>query len=123
VFLAVSVTTIVLSILSTRPKVSSGYFTRDDVLNKRINLMFFGNFYKTKVEDYEWGMKKMMNDPEYLYGTMIRDMHQLGKVLARKYKLIGAAYLVFMYGIIATIIAFVIAFLMGQQASGPGTPI
>lgn len=118
IFLIVGVATIVLAILSTKPKVSSGVFTRDDVLNRRINLMFFGNYYKTKVEDYEWGMKKLMNDPDYLYGTMVRDMHQLGVVLAKKYRLIGAAYTVFMYGIIVTIIAFVIAIMIGPPASG-----
>ena len=119
IFLIVGVTTIVLAILSTKPKVSSGVFTRDDVLNRRINLMFFGNYYKSRVEDYEWGMKKLMNDPDYLYGTMIRDMHQLGVVLAKKYRLISAAYSVFMYGIIITIIAFVIAILSGTPVSPP----
>lgn len=122
-FLCFSVSTIVLAILSTKPKVSSGTFTRQDILNRKVNLMFFGNYYKTKVDDYEWGVRELMNDPDYLYGTMVKDVHQLGVVLAKKYKLISAAYLVFMYGIIITVIAFVIAMVFGQSASAVPTPI
>lgn len=123
IFLVVSVSTIVLAILSTRPKVTSGYFTRDDVLNRKINLMFFGNYHKTKVEDYEWGMRKLMSDPDYMYGTMIRDVHQLGVVLARKYWLIGAAYNVFMYGIVLTVLAFVYAIIFLQPTDPALTPL
>lgn len=122
-FLVVAVVTIVLSILSTKPKITSGYFTRDDVLNRKINLMFFGNYHKTKLEDYEWSMKKLMNDPDYLYGTMIKDVHQLGIVLAHKYKLISAAYTVFMYGIVLTVLAFVLAIAFGQPAIHAPTPM
>lgn len=122
-FLLVAVVTIVLSILSTKPKVSSGVFSRDDVLNRKINLMYFGNYHKTKMEDYEWGMKKLLNDPDYLYSTMIRDVHQLGVVLSKKYRLIGAAYTVFMYGIILTVLAFIIAIAFGQPASNAPTPL
>ena len=122
-FLVFAVATIVLAILSTKPKVSSGTFTRQDILNRKVNLMFFGNYYKTKVDDYEWGVRELMNDPDYLYGTMVKDIHQLGVVLAKKYKLISAAYSVFMYGIIITVIAFVIAMVFGQSASAAPTPI
>ena len=85
--------------------------------------MFFGNFHKSKVEDYEWGMRELMNDPDYMYGTMVKDVHQLGVVLAKKYKLISAAYTVFMYGIVLTVIAFVIAMMFGQSASSAPTPL
>jgi|GEM_PF-3788827 len=62
-------------------------------------------------------MVKLMNDPDYLYGTMIKDVHQLGVVLARKYWLISAAYTVFMYGIILTVLAFVLTIVFGQPSS------
>ncbi len=122
-FLIFSVATIVLAILSTKPKVTSGIFRREDILNRQVNLMFFGNFHKSKVEDYEWGMRELMNDPDYMYGTMVKDVHQLGVVLAKKYKLISAAYTVFMYGIIISVIAFVFAMMIGQSASTAPTPL
>ncbi|WP_281633567.1 Pycsar system effector family protein [Flavobacterium luteolum] len=110
IMLMSSVITIIFAILSTRPKVTSGFFTRDDVEAKKVNLMFFGNFYKMPLEDYDWAMNEMMKDRDYLYSTMIKDLYYLGLVLQRKYNLLRIAYNFFMFGIIITVIAFVIAF-------------
>lgn len=110
VMLMSSVITIIFAILSTRPKVTSGFFTRDDVEAKKVNLMFFGNFYKMPLEDYDWAMNEMMKDRDYLYSTMIKDLYYLGLVLQRKYNLLRIAYNFFMFGIIITVISFVIAF-------------
>lgn len=110
IMLLSSVTTIIFAILSTRPKVTSGFFTREDVEAKKVNLMFFGNFYKMPLEDYNWAMNEMMKDRDYLYSTMIKDLYYLGLVLQRKYNLLRMAYNFFMLGIIITFIAFVIAF-------------
>ncbi|MBZ4033280.1 DUF5706 domain-containing protein [Flavobacterium sp. 17A] len=110
IMLMSSVITIIFAILSTRPKVTSGFFTRDDVEAKKVNLMFFGNFYKMPLEDYDWAMNEMMKDRDYLYSTMIKDLYYLGLVLQRKYNLLRIAYNFFMVGIIITVISFVIAF-------------
>ena len=48
--------------------------------------------------DYDWAMREMMQDKEYLYGNMIKDIYFLGVVLARKYKLLRIAYNIFMFG-------------------------
>ena len=100
VFIITCLCTIVLAILSTRPKISSGKFTKEDIHNKRINLLFFGNFYRMEMEEYEWAMKEMIADSDYLYSSMIRDQYSLGKVISKKYKLLRVAYTVFMIGII-----------------------
>lgn len=110
IMLMSSVVTIIFAILSTRPKVTSGFFTRDDVEAKKVNLMFFGNFYKMPLAEYDWAMNEMMKDRDYLYSTMIKDLYYLGLVLQRKYNLLRIAYNLFMFGIIITVIAFVIAF-------------
>lgn len=110
IMLMSSVITIIFAILSTRPKVTSGIFTREDVEAKKVNLMFFGNFYKTPLHEYDWAMNEMMKDRDYLYSTMIKDLYYLGLVLQRKYNLLRIAYNLFMTGIIITVIAFVIAF-------------
>ena len=110
IMLISSVITIIFAILSTRPKVTSGFFTRADVEAKKVNLMFFGNFYKMPLEDYDWAMNEMMKDRDYLYSTMIKDLYYLGLVLQRKYNLLRIAYNFFMVGIIITVISFVIAF-------------
>lgn len=99
------------SILATRPSISSGRFTEEDIRNKKTNLLFFGNFHKMQLQDYQWGMNQMMRDKEYLYNTMMMDIYFLGVVLARKYRYLRIAYTVFMVGLIIAVIAFGIAWL------------
>lgn len=102
-----SLTTIVFSIFVTRPNVTSGMFSKEDIEKKRANLLFFGNFYKMKLEDYEWGIKQVMNDNDFLYGSMTRDIYHLGVVLGKKYKMLRIAYSFFMFGFIISVLSFV----------------
>ncbi len=111
IFIVFSLSTIILAILSTRPNISPSKFSRDDIKPKKINLLFFGNFYNMELEEYEWAIKEMINDDQYLYSTMTKDQYSLGKVLARKYKLLRWAYNVFMVGIVVSVIAFLLVFL------------
>ncbi|HEY9488040.1 MAG TPA: Pycsar system effector family protein [Chryseosolibacter sp.] len=108
---SVCLTTIVFAILATRPNVSSGRFTRDDIKNKKTNLLFFGNFHGMNVEDYEWSMKQMMKDADYLYGSLIKDIYYLGKVLGKKYKFLRIAYNIFMFGFVIAILSFVVVMM------------
>jgi len=105
-FLATCISTIIFAILATRPKISSGRFTEEDIHNKKVNLLFFGNFYNMKMEEYEWAVKELMADQDYLYSSMIRDQYSLGKVISQKYKLIRIAYTIFMVGIILSSVLF-----------------
>lgn len=107
--LVICVTTMVFSILATRPSVPMGTFTKDDLDAKRVNLLFFGNFYRMNLSEYEAGMSQMMEDRSFLYGSLIRDVYSQGVVLGRKYRLLRIAYSVFMFGIIASVLAFMIA--------------
>jgi hypothetical protein len=107
-FLLTSISTIIFAILATRPKISSGKFTEEDINNKKVNLLFFGNFYNMKLEEYEWAIKELMADQEYLYSSMIRDQYSLGKVISRKYKLIRIAYTLFMVGLILSSVLFAV---------------
>jgi len=109
ILLAVSLLAMTFSILSTRPSIPSGVFTRDDVDTHKVNLLFFGNFYKATLDDYNYGMQKMMLDKDFLYGSLIRDVYAQGVVLGRKYRLLRIAYNIFMFGLIISVIAFIIA--------------
>jgi predicted metal-dependent HD superfamily phosphohydrolase len=108
----VCVASIVFGILATRPNVSSGTFTRDDIANKRTNLLFFGNFHNASLEDYNWGMNEMLADKDYMNTSMIKDNYFLGVVLSKKYRYLRIAYNVFMFGLVLAMIAFVVAFLV-----------
>jgi predicted metal-dependent HD superfamily phosphohydrolase len=112
----VCVAAIVFSILATRPNVSEGTFTQEDIRNKKTNLLFFGNFYKMSLQDYDWAMLEMLNDKNYLYSSVVKDNFFLGVVLAKKYRYLRIAYNVFMYGLIVAMVAFAIAFAVPQAA-------
>lgn len=109
ILLIVCVVTMVFSILSTRPTVPPGRFTLQDIEEKTTNLLFFGNFYRMGLPEYNAGIQKMMEDREYLYGSLIKDIYSQGVVLGRKYRLLRIAYNVFMYGIVGSVIAFLVA--------------
>ncbi|RPD38629.1 Pycsar system effector family protein [Chitinophaga barathri] len=109
IFLTTSVTTIVFSVLATRPNVTSGRFTDQDIRSKKANLLFFGNFHQMTYQEYEQGMETIMKEGEYLYSNMIHDIYNLGVVLGRKYRLLRLAYNTFMFGIVASVLAFTIA--------------
>lgn len=104
---SVCLATMVFAILATRPNVLQGRFNKDDIKKKRTNLLFFGNFHEMDIENYEWAMKEMMKDGDYLYGSMIKDIYYLGKVLGKKYKYLRISYNIFMFGFIVAIAAFV----------------
>ena len=110
IFVLFTVVAMILSVFATRPNVTSGKFTKEDVKNKKVNLLFFGNFHKMKLDEFEWAMNEMMQDKDYLYSSMTKDLYFLGKVLDRKYKILRITYTVFIIGIIASVIAFAVAF-------------
>ena len=110
IFLLTAVISIIFAILSTRPKVTSGTFTQEDVDNKKVNLLFFGNFHKVSLEMFDKSMFTLIEDREYLYKSLNKDLYFLGLVLARKYKLLRLTYSIFMTGIILSVVSFGIAF-------------
>ncbi len=112
ILLVVCMLAIITATMSTIPKVTMGTFTEEDIRQKKVNLLFFGNFFNVDLSDYEWGMKEMMKDRDYLYGSLIRDLYFLGKVLAKKYRYLRYCYNIFMYGLVITLLAFVVAFLI-----------
>ena len=105
--LASSIITIIVSILSTIPNVTHGTISRSEVEQKKGNLLFFGNFYKMKLQDYEWSINELMEDKDYLYNSLTRDLFFLGKVLNKKYRFLRFAYFSFMLGLIISIFVFV----------------
>ncbi|HEY4326958.1 MAG TPA: Pycsar system effector family protein [Mucilaginibacter sp.] len=110
--LAVCMITIVYSVLATRPNIPSGTFTREQVDNKTVNLLFFGSFYNMDLKEFEYGIRQMMDDNEFLYGSLIKDIYWQGKVLGRKFRLLRISYDVFMYGMAVSVIAYLVAFFV-----------
>jgi predicted metal-dependent HD superfamily phosphohydrolase len=110
----VCVSAIVFSILATRPNTNHGTFTQEDIHNKKTNLLFFGNFYKMSLPDYDWAMQEMLADKDYLYSSIAKDNYFLGVVLARKYRFLRYAYNIFMFGLIISMLAFAVAIMIPE---------
>lgn len=116
ILLLSSITSMVLSIIATRPNITSGEFTKEDVENKQVNLAFFGNFHKMKLEDFEWAINELVKDKDYVYSALTKDLYFLGKVLDRKYRILRLTYTIFMTGMIISVLAFAISFKFTPNA-------
>ena len=114
--LCIAVTTIVFAVLTTKPKVSKGVFTVEQISNRDVNLLFFGNFHEMELDKYEWAIQEMMYDKEYLYKSMTKDIYFLGKILAAKYRYLNIGYRIFMYGLLASVAAYGASFLFAVHS-------
>ncbi len=110
--LVVCLGALVFAILATQPKVTKNKLTRADIEEKRANLLFFGNFYNMELEDFHWGMMEMIRDSDFLYSSMTKDLYYLGVVLAKKYQYLRICYAIFMYGLITSVCAFALVFIL-----------
>lgn len=106
-----SVLTIIFAILSTKPNVTKTTFTNQDIKERKVNLLFFGNFHQMEFNHYLSSMHDLIKDRDYIYDSMVKDLYYLGKVLDRKYKLLSVTYQIFMAGIIISVLSFAYAFL------------
>lgn len=116
--LAVCILAVIFATISTIPKVTDNIADTEKVKKRQINLLFFGNFKSLELDTYMEGMIDLMNDEEYTYETLAKDLYYLGIVLDKKYKYLRICYRVFMFGIILSVVAYLISlFLMFQPPS------
>lgn len=124
----VCVATIVFAVKATRPNVSEGTFTKEDIQSKKTNLLFFGNFHNMSLPDYDWAMKELLADRDYLYSSMVKDLYFLGVVLAKKYRWLRMSYNIFMYGLVISMlmygamILYEVFFVSSSVVNAPITP-
>jgi predicted metal-dependent HD superfamily phosphohydrolase len=113
ILIVVCLATVIFATLSTRPKISATPVSRQDIENKSANLLFFGNFSKMNFEDFDWGIRQMITDADYLHNSMIQDFYNLGKVLDMKFRYLHICYNIFMYGIVASVISVAVLIALG----------
>lgn len=112
IFILFSAITMILAVIATRPNITRGEFTKEDVENQRVNLTFFGNFHKMELEQYEWAVEELLKDRNYVYKSLTKDLYFLGKVLDRKYRILRITYTIFVAGTVISLIAFAAFFYM-----------
>lgn len=114
ILLATALGSVTTAILSAQPDVTSFDWLKrspEIATNRRVNLLFFGQFTKISLDNFQKGMNEMMRSKEAIYTNMMTDVYYLGEVLARKYKLLRTSYTIFMVGLILTALSFGIALL------------
>jgi len=97
------------AILSAQPDVTSfKWLKRNPAVanNRRVNLLFFGQFTKLSLQHFQEGMTDLMRQKDALYTNMVTDVYYLGEVLDRKYKLLRVSYSIFLVGLILTALSF-----------------
>ena len=111
--LATGLGSVVTAILSAQPEITSFRLNTKvkPTANRRINLLFFGNFVKLPLEEFQEGMRDLMRQKDALYMNMTTDIYYLGDVLSKKYRLLKISYTIFMVGIILVVFSFVISIL------------
>ena len=107
-----SLVSIAYAISASRPRLQTGVFSEQDLLEHRVSLMTFDDFYAMPVDEYERALDRVMQDRELLYGTIKRDIHALGVDLSRRYKNIHRAYGVFFFGIVLSTVMFSLCHIM-----------
>ncbi|MGO3707282.1 MAG: Pycsar system effector family protein [Mesonia hippocampi] len=110
ILICFSVASIVLSIMSTKPNITNGEFTQEQLKNNKINILFFGNFYKMPFEQYANAMDQLIKNKDDIYNALTKDLYLLGIVLNRKYKLLRWTYTIFMTGILISVFSYILAF-------------
>ncbi len=96
------------AILSIRPVKTQGDFSEEMIRSKQGNLLYFGNFHKMNFRDFEWAFLQLLNDKDYLYGSMIRDYYHLAEGLNKKYEYIRKSLSIFLYGFLTVIVIHII---------------
>ncbi len=103
---------ILFAILTIKPKLITGHISKDDVKTKTADLLFFGNYTSMSLPDYKWGMRELIKDPEYTYNSLSQTLYFLGQVLKKKYKYLIYCYLIFINGLVLSVILFGVCMLL-----------
>ena len=111
ILLLTALCSVTSAILSAQPDVTSfKWLKRNPAIatNRRVNLLFFGQFTKLSLQHFQEGMRELMRQKDTLYTNMVTDVYYLGEVLDRKYRLLRVSYSIFMVGLILTALSFAI---------------
>ena len=105
------VLTILLAAYAAMPKIKTDGkpVSSLDLEETSFNLLFFGSFVRMGYGEYEKAMEKMMNDPNEVYRTQLREIYSMGQYLARKkYRFVQFSYLAFIAGILSSSVIYII---------------
>lgn len=101
--------TIVLALMVARPRLPGRIRAGEPV-----NWLFFGSFRYHSLDEFHEAVFSMQQDKNAIYEGMSRDLYWMGLSLARKYRLLSRAYLVFLCCQLATVGSYIVVFAWNQ---------
>ena len=103
---------IVFATIATQPVKTTGKTDLSKISKGETNLFFYGNFHKMNLDEYIKGIREVSSDDNILDNSIVRDLFFLGKALGEKFHLLRRCYIVFMVGMILTVISFALSFIL-----------
>lgn len=105
VFAACLLVTILLAVFTVAPRIWPG-----NQLGQAANPLFFGDFAQQDFATYQQTMRELLDSDGAVYRAMTLDIHQMGIVLARKYRYLRLAFMSFIAGILITAVTVVLEY-------------
>jgi predicted metal-dependent HD superfamily phosphohydrolase len=111
ILLLTCILSVIFATLATRPIKMLGNINLEYLKKGDSNVFFFGNFYKMSLNQYREAVDTVINDDHIIEKSIVNDLYFLGRALGSKYSQLRTCYLIFMIGMTATVLAFIISFL------------
>lgn len=122
-FLLGCLISLVFAVLAARPRVQSTVVTPEEVITKRKNLLFFGNFSHMNESQFVDTLKEVVMDSTRTYEMMMKDIYGVGSVLQKKYEMLQRSYSAFLVALVVGVIGFIIVFTYAALFDPSGTAL
>jgi hypothetical protein len=101
---------VIFALYATQPRIIKANNKTQEIKSNG-SLLFFGSIPDRTLDDYLADMDKLTHSPDAVYHAMEIEIYNQSKVLTRKYRLLNIAFLIFRYGFISSVLAFLVSFL------------
>ncbi len=115
ILLLTCILSVIFATLATRPIKMIGNINMESLQKGNSNIFFFGNFYEMTLDQYRNAVNIVVKSETILEKSIVNDLYFLGKALGKKYSMLRTCYLIFMIGMTATVVAFVVSFLRSMN--------
>ena len=95
---------IIFSVIAILPEKHQGGLQVDEIRNKANNPLFFGNFKSLDLDVFEEEMMLKVDDPSFMFRSLIQDTYHIGQRLDRKHRYLRISLQVFVIGLGASLI-------------------
>lgn len=106
IFLVTGLASLVSAVLAAWPRV-----TGSGRQSTPPNIAFFGSFVRLSKDSFTRLLAKNLRDSNLLYENLTHDLYSLGQVLDKKYRYLSVSYKIFISGLTATVLAFLLSLL------------